>query len=59
MALLGTFRCDTCMKAKKDYLKKIDQPDPMSFLFTLSTHGEIFEFLLDHANHNIMWFTNE
>ena len=56
--LLGSFRCLDCefdSKSKSSWLKKFQYPDPLSFLFTLSTHQEIFQFIEEHNKHKIMW----
>ena len=48
--VLGTLHCLDCKE-----MMKVENPDPMSIMMTLSTHGVIFEFLLKHANHSIKW----
>jgi len=60
--LLGHIRCYDCEKnknSKSAWLKKIQNPDVMSFLFTLSTHSEIYNFLEEHEGHKIMWMSKD
>lgn len=56
--LLGHIRCYDCeheTTVPSGWLKKIQYPSPMNFLFTLAAYQEIFQFLQDHSKHKIMW----
>ena len=59
--LLGHIRCFDCEHEStmpSGWLKKIQLPGSMNFLFTLATHQEIFQFLEDHSKHKIMWVSD-